>query len=132
MRACGAEEGLACRTPAGYPADEHKARRQAVGKPSYEQWRARGLLDDLAPRAPPIPAHNAHAASEHLNVGQPLGDAVELVCRALADRYGQLLLNKDTLDALDPLGHHLRVLLLALGSEGRAEIVTVLLLEHAL
>ncbi|UTR83581.1 hypothetical protein [Streptomyces cavourensis] len=73
--------------------------------------------------------HNAHAADQQLNASQLLGCTVVLVCRALADRYERFLLNKDTRDRLD---HHVRVLLLAHGPEGRAEIVTVLSLEHAL
>ncbi|MFE0774230.1 hypothetical protein [Streptomyces sp. NPDC058861] len=63
------------------------------------------------------------------------GDAVALVCHAPADRYGRLLLDKDSLDRLDRLDrldHHDRPPLLARGPEGHAETVTVLSLEHAL
>ncbi|MFF4874032.1 hypothetical protein [Streptomyces sp. NPDC000961] len=82
-----------------------------------------------APPPIPAPARNAHAASRHLNVSQPLGNTVALVCHAPADRYERLLLDKDSLNRLD---HHGRTPLLARGPEGHAETVTVLLPEHAL
>ncbi|MFE5595228.1 hypothetical protein [Streptomyces sp. NPDC056549] len=126
--ACKAEEGRACRTPAGYPTHHHKVRRDAAGLPPYQEWHEQGLLDDLVPGTTPVLAQAGLAARQGLNVDEPLGDAVALVRRSLADRYGRVLLDTETLDRLD---HDVRALLLARGPEGSAEIVTILAAQIA-
>ncbi|MFB7341246.1 hypothetical protein ACFCZ6_14410 [Streptomyces hydrogenans] len=63
-----------------------------------------------------------------LRVDEPVGDAVALVRRFIADQNGLLLLDKEILDRLD---QDVRALLLMRGPEGSAEIVTVLAAQLA-
>ncbi|MCZ0983748.1 hypothetical protein O1L60_44070 [Streptomyces diastatochromogenes] len=121
--ACGAVVGRACRSAGGYPTDHHKARRDAAGVPPYKEWRARGLITAPEPRPATALVQAAQAAQQEFRIDQPLGDAVALVRRFLADRTGRETVSEEVLDHYD---QEVRALLLARGPEGSAEIVTVL------
>lgn len=120
--ACSAGVGRACRSASGYPTDHHRARRDAAGPPPYEEWREQGLIPKT-PRPPSAAILEAsHAAREEFRIDQPLGDAVALVRRFLADGLS-LLMDDAVMDRIDD---DVRTLLLARGPEGSAEVVTVL------
>ncbi|MER5359028.1 hypothetical protein [Streptomyces sp. NPDC002785] len=121
--ACGAVVGRACRSAGGYPTNHHKARRAAAGAPPYKEWRAQGLINTPEPRPATALTQAAQAAQQEFRVDQPLGDAVALVRRFLADRAGQETVSEEVLDHYD---QEVRALLLARGPEGSTEIVTVL------
>ncbi|MFD5555185.1 hypothetical protein ACFWIA_15270 [Streptomyces sp. NPDC127068] len=120
---CRSADGRACRSPAGYPTEHHRARRDAAGPPPYEEWTQQGLIpeDRLVPAPAVLDA--SRTARNEFGIDESLGDAVAVVRHILADRLGLALGDDTTLDRLDEV---VRALVLARGPEGSADVITVL------
>lgn len=115
--ACTAAAGRACRSASGYPTGHHRARKNAAKPPPYAEWRDQGLIPE-DPRPPSVAVLKAgYAARQEFRVDEPLGDAVALVRRFLADRLNVALMDEAALDRFDD---DVRTLLLARGSEDSA------------
>ena len=127
---CNSAIGRACRSNAGYPADHHRARRDAAGQPPYEEWRKAGLFQMPAPGPAAVPAilGNSRTMRTDFGVDQPIGDSVAIVSHVLADRLAIILGDESALDRFDDAA---RALVLARGPIGSADLVTVLTMQIA-
>ncbi|MCF3105435.1 hypothetical protein IPZ58_28160 [Streptomyces roseoverticillatus] len=121
--ACKAAAGRACRSPSGYTSDHHRARRDAAGRPPYEEWEQQGLIPENKRIPAPALLDASRAAQNEFGIDQPIGDAVAIVRHVLADQLGIALNDDATLDRLDDA---VRALVLARGTEGSADVITVL------